>query len=267
MNLFKKAKPKNGYLDIPPEQITPNPNQPRKSFDPEEMRKLCESIKNSGIIQPLCVRKVEKSYELISGERRLRAAKILELKTVPCVVTHTDNENSCIIALIENIQRCDLSFFDEAAGIHKLISEYGLTQHEAAQKLGMSQSSIANKLRLLRLSEHQRERIDNMQLTERHARALLRLGGEHQRDEVLNEIIAKGYNVEETERYIDKLLNPPEETEKHKPIRVKDIRLFVNTINNAVNVMKVSGINAKTEKEETENHIIYTVTIPKPPCV
>lgn len=259
----KRVTVSKKVLYLHPATIKANPNQPRRDFDKNAMLSLVDSIKENGIIQPLAVRRCGKNdYQLISGERRLRAALMLKLSVVPCVELEINNLKSCVMALIENIQRENLTCFEEADGIHKLVSEWGLTQQEASKKLGMAQSTVANKLRLLRLTSSQRERIENMQLTERHARALLRIYDIQQRDLVLNEIIVKGLNVEETDKYIDRILIPVQPAKKNHLI-VRDIKLFINSINKAIDIMKTSGIDAKSEKSETEQFIKYTVIIPK----
>lgn len=246
------------------EWLFQSPYQPRENIDSDKLKGLIQSIRKNGIIQPLGVRQIAKNkYELIYGHRRLAAAKALEMPTVPCIISDVSNQNSFIFALIENIQREKLSFLEEARAIDELIKKYQLTQAEVALKLGMSQPSIANKLRLLKLSQRQIERIINFSLSERHARALLRLPDEKSRDDMLSEIIIKGLSVEQTNKQIDLILNPNAAAQKNEKFVVKDIRLFVNSINKAIKVMKCSGIAAKSEREEDENFIKYTVTIPK----
>lgn len=173
---FTKEKLINKVVEIDINMIIPNPNQPRKDFQDTEISALAESIMQNGILQPLSVRRCGESFELIAGERRLRAAKMCGFTVVPCIVHEISDRNSAILALVENIQRQDLSFFDEAAAIEKLITYYGMTQEDAAAKLGKAQSTIANKLRLLRLTPEERNLIVKFGLTERHARALLKLG-------------------------------------------------------------------------------------------
>ena len=162
--------------------IVRNPNQPRKYFDPEAIAQLAESIRQYGVLNPLTVRRAPGGgYELVAGERRLRAARVAGLNDVPCLVIAADNEDSSAIALVENLQRRDLDFFEEAEGFKRLIDQYGLTQEEAARKVGKTQSAVANKLRLLRLSQQNMELIRSANLTERHARCLLRLDDETDR--------------------------------------------------------------------------------------
>ena len=243
--------------------ISENPNQPRNNIDSDKLNGLIQSIRKNGILQPLCVRKLSKTrFELIYGHRRLNAAKALEMRYVPCLITNISDKDSCVFSLIENIQRENLNFIEEAKAIDKLIRDYGFTQSQAALHLGMKQPTIANKLRILKLSERQIERINNFSLTERHARALLRILDEQIRDDVLSEIIVKNLSVEHTEKLIDSILKPIEEHKKNKMV-VKDLRLFTNSINKAIKIMKNSGIDAKSVTEEDENFIKYIVTISK----
>lgn len=259
---FQTMKQSKIYM-ISTDFISANPNQPRSNIDCEKLNGLIQSIRKNGILQPLCVRKINKTrFELIYGHRRLSAAKALEMKFVPCLISNISDKDSCVFALIENIQRENLNFIEEAKAIDKLIKEYGFTQAQTAIHLGIKQPTIANKLRILKLSERQLERISNFSLTERHARALLRLGEQQQRDDVLSEIIVKNLSVEQAENLIDNILKPTDQSHKSKMV-VKDLRLFVNSINKAINVMKSSGIDAKSEKEENEEYIKYTVTIIK----
>ena len=243
--------------------IIENPNQPRNNIDPKKLEGLVQSIRRNGILQPLGVKEISNfKYELIYGHRRLAAAKILDIHLVPCIINKIDETDSFVYALIENIQRENLSFIEEARAINKLIKKYRFTQSEVALHLGISQPNIANKLRILKLSERQIRQINNFSLTERHARSLLRLPDEKTRDDVLSEIIIKNLSVEQTEKLIDSILKPDDEKIKNKMV-VKDVRLFVNSINKAIKVMKNSGIEAKSIKEEDEKFIKYTVTIPK----
>lgn len=236
-------------------------NNSRKGFDKLKMSELVESVEQNGILSPICVGKTPDGYELIYGERRLRAAVTAKLSKIPCIIAK-HSEQPKLISLIENLQREDLSFFEQADGIYSLIDEYKMTRHEVGQKLGLSDSAISNKLRLLRLTPSQRESIENMGLTERHARTLLRICDEQDRTRALREIIDRRMNVEEAEKYVDRLLMPKTAKNRNKLV-VKDIRLFVNSINKAINIMKISGINAKSQREEDDDYIRYTVLIPK----
>lgn len=265
MNLVRND---NKVLMVSTIQIRPNKTQPRRNFDEEEMRSLSRSIVENGILQPLVVRRINATeFELIAGERRLRAAIMAGLNRVPCVVHKCSDKESALLALIENLQRADLNMFEEGRGIARLIRKYGLTQEQAAIKLGKKQSTIANKLRLLRLSFEEQEWILTANLSERHARALLRINDESLRREVLSRIITENLSVGASEALVTDVLmqKKPEEQPKkgERKVVVKDVRIFVNTINKAVDTMRLSGINAISRRSETDDYIEYTVKIPK----
>lgn len=268
MKLLTKYNKK--VIEIPARKIRPNKTQPRQDFYEEDLRSLSQSISNNGLLQPLTVRKLKNDeYELIAGERRLRASVMAGFTKIPCIVMKCSDKDSAIFALIENLQRKDLGMFEEARGINRLIRKYGITQEQAAIQLGKKQSTVANKLRLLRLSYDEQDWIVQAGLTERHARALLKIQNEDSRKEVLSHIIAENLNVKETEKYIFSLLDnnkkvqPLHNNNNDKKIVVKDVRIFVNTISRAVDTMRMSGIDAVSNKEETEDYIEYTVKIPK----
>lgn len=269
MKLLTKYNKK--VIEIPARKIRPNKTQPRQTFYEEDLRSLSQSISNNGLLQPLTVRKLKNDeYELIAGERRLRASVMAGFTKIPCIVMKCSDKDSAIFALIENLQRKDLGMFEEARGINRLIRKYGITQEQAAIQLGKKQSTVANKLRLLRLSYDEQDWIVQAGLTERHARALLKIQNEDSRKEVLSHIIAENLNVKETEKYISSLLDNKKVQPLHnnnnnndKKIVVKDVRIFVNTISRAVDTMRMSGIDAVSNKEETEDYIEYTVKIPK----
>lgn len=249
--------------------IARNPNQPRKYFDPEAIAQLAESIRQYGVLNPLTVRRSPNGgYELVAGERRLRAARVAGLNDVPCLVIAADNEDSSAIALVENLQRRDLDFFEEAYGFKRLIDQYGLTQEEAARKVGKTQSAVANKLRLLRLSQKNMELIRSAGLTERHARCLLRLDNEQDRISATNYIIEHDLNVSRSEQYIEQLLQEKKEQtpaaqQERKVVRlIKDVRFFLNTLNRAVGVMVDSGIGATVEQKESDDGLTLTINIP-----
>lgn len=254
-------------LMLKPEDLTVSTTQPRKFFDQYELDKLADSIAANGIIQPLAVRKLpDGKYEIIAGERRFRAAKQVGLRRIPCVI-HTADEQSCaILSLTENIQRSNLSIFEEAMAIDRLINYYCITHSEAAVKLGMAQSTLSNKLRLLNLSTEMRDRITKARLTERHARALLRIP-ESTRETVLDYIIANGLTLSQTEKYIDDmLLEKPAAVEDFKPLRkqaIGDVRLFYNSLSKLVSTLQSAEINAKLRKTETDKYIEYKVRIKK----
>lgn len=252
-------------------EIVRNPNQPRRYFDPEAIATLAESIRQYGVLNPLTVRRTANGgYELVAGERRLRAARVAGLTDVPCLLINADGEDSSVIALVENLQRRDLDFFEEANGFKRLIEQFGLTQEEAARKVGKTQSAVANKLRLLRLSQQNMELIRCNNLTERHARALLRLNDEADRINVTNYIIEHELNVSRTEEYIDEFIKAKEnpqpvvETEsgKHVVRLFKDVRFFLNTLNRAVGVMVDAGIGATVKQQESDDGLTLTICIP-----
>ncbi|MCD7728118.1 MAG: ParB/RepB/Spo0J family partition protein [Ruminococcus sp.] len=260
----KKEPDVRRILDIPIDKIRPNPGQPRKNFDIAELTSLAKSIARDGIIQPLSVRKRGEDYELISGERRLRAAKMVGLTTVPCIMFDTSERNSALMALIENLERSDLSFFEEAEALSNLVNLYGMTQGDAAVRLGMAQSTVANKLRLLKLPDDERKLVMAMGLTERHARALVQLERKQDRLYVLNQINKQGLNVEKTDKLVRQLLEASaakKSYSKRSPV-LKDVRLFFNTVNKAVEVMKLAGVDANATKKQRGNVIEYVITIP-----
>lgn len=260
-------KNENKISDIPIIKIRPNKAQPRKVFNESELSALAQSIFENGILQPLTVRKVSSAeYELIAGERRLRASVLAGLQKVPCIIIKCSDKESAVYALLENLQRCDLGMFEEARGVSRLIRRYGLTQQEAASKLGKTQSTIANKLRLLRLSYEEQEWIENAGLSERHARALLRLTDENTRREALSKVISESLNVVQTENLVNLMMtvNPKQEKKQGvSKVVVKDVRIFVNTINKAIDTMRLAGIDAQTDKIDTDNFIEYKIRIPK----
>ena len=256
---------------LPVKDISPNPSQPRRFFEAEAIASLADSIRQYGIIQPLTVRHLihGDKYELIAGERRLRAAALIGMENVPCVILETDETESAALAIIENLQRENLNMFEQAEAISSLIRMYDLTQEDIARKLSVSQSFVANKLRLLRYHPEEKTLILSSSLTERHARALLRLSGED-RLLALRHVIENHLNVAETEEYVEGVLHPsaekaPKGVEMPK-IRqkwvVRDVRLFVNSIHHAVDVMRQAGIDAVTSRTDTEDGMEILIRIP-----
>lgn len=244
----------------------------------ESLAALAESIREHGIIEPLIVRRVlgiggEAEFTLVAGERRLRAAEMAGLTTVPVVSVEAGEVDAAILAIIENLHREDLSMFEEAASIQSLISLTGMTQEACAKKLSVSQSYVANKLRLLRLSEGEQEKIEENGLTERHARALLRLEDKEERGEVLSIIIKREMNVIRTEEYIEDIIcaksrlaereSKPKGSEQKRKLVIRDIRLFYNSIDHAVDVIKKSGIPVESTRKEVEEGVLISILLPK----
>lgn len=253
---------------LKPDELAPNPVQPRRRFDEESLGELCESIKSYGILNPLTVRMRNGGYELVAGERRLRAAKLAGLTEVPCILLDIGIEDSNLIALIENLQRRDLDFIEEALGLNQLIRIFGLSQEEAARRIGKSQSAVANKLRLLKLPEDILEALRENGLTERHGRALLRLGTQQRQRAALEYILENDLTVAATDSYIDTLLRSPAEPAPEPPrarhgFVLKDVRAFLNTLSRSLDMMKQGGIDAGMSREETEDSLILTISIPK----
>ncbi|MFQ8600479.1 MAG: ParB/RepB/Spo0J family partition protein [Oscillospiraceae bacterium] len=262
--IFNREKTVNKVLSIHIDQILPNPYQPRKIFDEEELSGLSESIRSNGVLQPLSVRRTScGNFEIIAGERRFRACKQAGLAHVPCIVIDVDEQKSAILAILENIQRHDLSFFEQAEGIMRLIEEWGVTQEEAALRLGKAQSTIANKLRLLKIPPYLRHKIMENSLTERHARALLKFDDPKQMGDVLDIVIARKLNVMETDQLIAEMLQPKKQLKRANRIFiVKDVKIFLNTVEKAIDIMKQSGIAAQSQRMDHEDYIEYTIRIP-----
>ncbi len=253
---------------IPTTKIVKNPAQPRRSFDDTQLFHLADSIRRYGLLQPLSVREEipGERYELIAGERRFRACCLLGMTEIPCLISGADKRESAELALIENLQREDLNMFEEAVAIGGLLRLYGMTQEEIALRLSVSQSYVANKLRLLRLTDEEQARILDAGLSERHARALLRLSDPEKRREALDRIIKNRLNVAATENLVEQLLARgqilPEKRGRLLGV-IKDIRLFYNSLENAVAIIRRSGIDVKSERKEYENEIEVTIRIPK----
>jgi ParB family chromosome partitioning protein len=251
-------------LHIAIRDIHPDPLQARKIFELDKLRELSESIKEFGVLTPLLVRKVGDEYQLIAGERRLRASAMAGFTHVPCILNNADDEKASYMSLIENLQRCDLDYFEEAAGLARLIDSYGLTQEEAARRVGKSQSAVANKLRLLKLSGECVSKIRGAHLSERHARALLRLGSSAAVLEAIEYIAQNRLSVSQTDKYIDRLLNPscPKPRQVKKGL-IRDFRLLINTIQNAVSAANRNGLSAEMEQCERNDAVVLTVTLSK----
>ena len=259
---------------IPIHMIKPNPYQPRKNFTTQGLEELAQSIREYGVIQPITVRKTgQDGYELIAGERRLRAGKMAGLTHIPSILVDTYEEDSAIMAMIENLQRENLHYLEEAKGYESLIQDHGFTQEELASKLGKNQSTIANKLRILRLSEEVKEVLIKENLTERHARALLKLPDEPLQLKTVRQVVKDKLNVRDTERLIDQTIEKIRDHQRDKLIQSrksrkslsgkKDLRIFTNTIHNAIRLMEKYGLSVQYHQIEKEDRIEITVSIPK----
>jgi len=270
MPKIEKREDKKDITYIKIENIRPNPYQPRKKFNKASLEELCDSIKQYGVIQPINVRKIANGrYELVAGERRLRAATMAGLEEIPAIIINVDDNDSAVMALIENLQREDLNYLEEAEGYNNLIVEHGFTQEELARKMGKSQSTIANKIRLLKLSPLIKKILVDNNLTERHARALLKLHDEQLQLKILKYVCEKGLNVKKTEELVERTIEKYTNETIKKPAEkkctrsIKDIRIFVNTIRQAIEIMRKSGVNAKGVQRDRGEFVEFIVRIPK----
>ncbi len=279
--VVNQYKRKEKIVMLPVSEIAPNPLQPRKKFDEAEITFLAESIRQFGIIQPIAVKKRKDGpclklnnetvfhapYEIIAGERRWRAARRLGMKKIPCIIYETDKSGSAMLALVENIQRKELTIFEEAAAINNLLLMTNITQLELAKRLSVSQSSISNKLRLLKLTAEEREMITNASLTERHARALVRVDSYTSRVILLNRMIERNLSASEAEKLVDDFLRNGLTDKKPQKIRkigiIKDIRFFFNTIDRAISLLDDAGIKAKCETMEHDDYLEVVIKVAK----
>ncbi|QJW47853.1 nucleoid occlusion protein [bacterium BFN5] len=251
------------------DEIVPNPFQPRKTFNEEALKDLADSIKEFGVIQPLLVRRTDSGFELVAGERRLRASKLAQLVEVPAIIKELTDKEMAELAMIENLQREDLHYLEEAEGFQQLIANFGFTQDELARRMGKKQSTIANKLRLLKLCPEVRLILVQDQLTERHARALLKIEDHNLQMEILESVRQKDLNVRETEALIQAVLDDiSREMEKKAPRQnvvriIRDVRIFLNTINNVVGEMQKTGLNVKVDQDQDDDYITVKLQIPK----
>jgi ParB family chromosome partitioning protein len=260
---------RGGIIYLPAADISPSPVQPRRAFDEEGLKELSESISEYGVLNPLTVRIRCGRYELVAGERRLRAAKMAGLNEVPCILLDVNMEDASLIALVENLQRRDLDFVEEAQGIQQLIHLFGMSQEEAARRIGKSQSAVANKLRILRLPDDVQSSLLERGLTERHGRALLRLTEAEEQREALKYIVDNDLTVAAADEYVESLLAVKEaqaivsRQEPKKIFVLKDVRVFMNTLMRGIDLMKQGGIDAGMERKETDSELIFTISIPK----
>lgn len=260
--IAEKPRTAGQVLLIPNEQILPNPNQPRQVFDQGELVNLAISIRMNGILQPITVRQTEKGYELVSGERRLRASRIAGMASVPCIVIDVNTLKSAVFSLIENLQRQNLGYFEEAVAIEKLMRDFGLSQDEAARRLGKAPSTVSNKLRLLTLPEEVRAVLSENNLSERHARALLKLKEEEVMP-ILKKIVDRKLNITQTEALIDDFLEERDAPKRNTKRMFSDVKIFLNTINHAVDTMQKAGIKADIKRKDNGDSYVYQIEIPK----
>jgi len=257
------VKRSNEIIEIPIELVVANPDQPRLVFSEEGIQELSDSIKQFGVLQPISVRKVDEKYELIMGERRLRASKMAGLERVPAIIIESDSTASAFMALIENLQRVDLNFVEEAEGFRRLIENHGLSQKDVAARVGKNQSTISNKLRILKLSESVKDKLIRSGLSERHARALLKLEDSELQEKVLGQIVKNELTVKKTEELVQTYLelNAPK---KKKNIRgVFNYRIYINTLKQAYQAIKDTGLNAEFDHQDKGDYIEVVVRIPK----
>lgn len=258
----RKAVSEVKVVKVPIDTIFPNPYQPRKNFDDAALEDLSASIAQYGVLQPLLVSPAEDGrYMLIAGERRLRASKMAKLAEVPVIISEYTSQQIAEIALIENLQREDLHYLEEAEGYEKLMNQFHITQEAMAARVGKKQSTIANKLRLLRLSAPVRKVLMDAELSERHARALLKLPDDEKRLEVLETIVAKNFSVRQTEEYINKLLDGKSEEKRKRMVIVNDVRIYLNSIKQVVNAVKTAGIPVAMEQTLEGDEVIISVRI------
>lgn len=258
--MFERKKQMGKIYLLPIDQIRPSPFQARKEFDEVELAGLAQSIRENGLLQPVSVRRISEGYELVAGERRLRACRMAKMKEIPAILCDYQDEQTAALGLLENIQRMDLNPFEQAQGMRDIMVLWDCTQAEAAKRLGMAQPTLANKLRLLQLTADQREFVLKNQLTERHARAVLRLP-ENRRSEALINIAKRRMNARQTDLYIEQMLNAVGKGRRRISM-VKDVRIFVNTIDHAIRLMTDNGVPATAHREEKDGYIEYTVRIP-----
>lgn len=263
---MKNFQPEVKYIPI--SVIKPNPYQPRKDFNQRSLEELSQSIKSYGVIQPISVRQIkEDSYELIAGERRLRASELAELHEIPAIIVDYRDKESALIALMENLQREDLNFIEEAEGYNNLIEDHGFTQQEIAEKMGKNQSTVANKLRLLKLPDDIKKSLLECNLTERHGRALLKLSDDDLKRKILERVIKNELNVNKTESLVNDILDDltkKEDNEIKQNIKsMINIRIYLNTIKKAFSAIKDTGINAEYKELDKGDHVEIVVKIPK----
>lgn len=250
------------YKFIEINSIVANEKQPRTHFENEKIQELAVSIQQNGLLQPVVVRPYQGKYQIVVGERRYRACKLAGLEEIPCLIQEYDEEQTATVAIVENIQRENLSPIEEALAYQQLLDTQDITQEQLAQKVGKKQSTIANKLRLLQLSITVQEAVKRKDITERHARALLKLDSTAKQNNMFREIVAKGLNVEQTEKRIQEQVEPKAKKPKTKKVS-QNLKIAINTLDQAVNMVKQAGIDLIVETQETDNEVLYIVKMKK----
>lgn len=268
LEIGAEQKQSEVILDLPIAEIQPNPFQPRVYFDPAQLEELANSIRQYGVLQPVIVRLVDEKYQLVSGERRFRASMLAGRETIPALLRQLGDREVAEMALIENLQREDLNYFEEAEGYARLIQEFQITQEEVARKMGKSQPTVANKLRLLHISERVRREISVDVITERHVRSLLKLKNEEQQLDVLNRIYKNNLNVRQTDELIENMLiteekNMREQKKKKMMKAIKDMKIFVNTIRGTVKTIQDAGLPAEVTENENDDYLEVVIRLPK----
>ena len=263
--MFERKKSAGKIYFLPIDQIHPSPFQARRTFEEQELAGLAQSIRENGLLQPISVRKAAEGYELVAGERRLRACKLAQMTTIPAILCSYADEQTAALGLLENIQRTDLNPFEQAQGLKDVMVLWDCTQAEAAKRLGMAQPTLANKLRLLRLPDSVRQFLQENGLTERHARALLRLGTEEQQLSAAQVFCRRRMNVAAAEAYIEDLLHRQQVTppKGRTTYIIKDVRLFLNSVDRGLHLMRQAGVNADWGRQDTDEEILLTIRIPK----
>ena len=252
LNLLSGGK-RREFRWLPVGSLSRNPHQPRRVFDEQALNELCESIRRYGVITPLTVRRTGGGYELVAGERRLRASIMAGLEAVPCYIVSAEEEDSALMALVENLQRRDLDFFEEALGLQRLTELYGMTQQQAAERVGKTQSAVANKLRLLKLAPETVALVREHGLTERHARTLLRLtdpdstGAGRRRNRPPRAQCRAGRGLGRPACCAARKQQP---SAGRRKVLVRDVRLFLNTVNRAVALMQSAGVGAEVDRKD-----------------
>ena len=263
--MFEWKKSAGKIYTLPVESIRPSPFQARTVFDEKELAGLAQSIRENGLLQPISVRKVEGGYELVAGERRLRACQLAKMTTIPAILCSYADDRTAALGLLENIQRADLNPFEQAQGLRDVMVLWDCTQAEAAKRLGMAQPTLANKLRLLRLPEDVRALLRENGLTERHARALLRLQDPEVQRRAAGDMVRRGMNVAQAEAYVEKLLQSAQVTPPRgrSTYIIKDVRLFLNSVDRGLHLMRQAGVDAGWDRQDTDREILLTIRIPK----